>query len=65
MAKETKFNLENKLSTIKTLMGSLQNGEGDFDKNIETYEKAMALIDECKKYLETKVGTFKILDKNE
>lgn len=63
MAKETKF--EDNLKELETIIHELENGEIDLDSSIEKYTKAMKLVSECEKKLNTveeKVN--KILNEN-
>ena len=43
---------EESLAKLSELVGQLENGGLDLDKNIEIYEQAVVLRDRCRKILE-------------
>lgn len=47
------FSLEEKLKEIREILQKMQVGANDFDENIKLFEQGKALIDACRKYLDT------------
>ena len=55
MTEETRpedMTFEEALAKLSELVGQLENGGLDLDKNIEIYEQAVVLRDRCRKILE-------------
>ena len=50
--KPEEMTFEESLARLNELVGQLENGGLDLDKNIEIYEQAVALRDRCRQILE-------------
>ena len=50
--KPEEMTFEESLAKLNELVGQLENGGLDLDKNIEIYEQAVALRDRCRQILE-------------
>jgi exodeoxyribonuclease VII small subunit len=47
------FSLEDKLREVREILQKMQVGANDFDENIKLFTQGTALIDLCRKYLDT------------
>ncbi len=63
MKKEKKKSFADYLNEIEEIVENLESGEIDIDKAIEEYEKAMDLIEKCKKILNESKLKIEVLKK--
>ena len=45
------FSLDQKLARIREIVGEMQKGITDFDKQVQLFKEGTALIRECQQYL--------------
>lgn len=55
-----KFELEKQMSTLDTIISSLESDELTLESQLQEYEKGMKIIKECRNYIE--ITEQKIID---